>query len=157
VRRRPLTAAAAALAGLVALPAAAFACSCPGDVPEARRFAAADAAFVGVLERRRALDPPRPDGIVSSADRFVHRYRVQRRYKGRLGARVWVRTMRDGASCGLSARRARVALYLDRRDGTWHAGACSATSEAALRAVTRGAPRARAGAADLAPACRRPA
>lgn len=143
----------AALAGLLALPPAASACTCAGGVPEAKRFAAADAAFVGVLESRRQLDPPRSDGIVTSADRFVHRYRVQRRYKGRIGGRVWVRTVRDGASCGLPARR-RVALYLDRIDGAWHAGLCSTTSEAAIRAVVRGDRSARTAAVA---ACRRPA
>jgi hypothetical protein len=151
--RRLLVVIAAAPAGLLGLPTVAFACTCAGGVSEAKRFAAADAAFAGVLESRRRLDPPRPDGIVSTADRFVHRYRVQRRYKGRVGGKVWVRTVRDGASCGLTTRR-RVALYLDRLDGAWHAGLCSTTSEAAIRAVVR---RDRSAQTAAVAACRRPA
>jgi hypothetical protein len=116
------------------MPAAASACTCSAGVPEAKRFAAADAAFVGVLENRRALDSPRPDGVMSTADRFVHRYRVQRRYKGRLGGKLWVRTVRDGA---------------------WHAGLCSTTTEAAIRAVVRRRDRSAQTAAVA--ACRRPA
>jgi hypothetical protein len=81
------------------------------------------------------------------------RYRVQRRYKGRVGSKVWVRTVRDGASCGLTTRR-RVALYLDRLDGAWHAGLCSTTSEAAIRAVVR---RDRSAQTAAVAACRRPA
>ena len=136
-QRPPLVALAAAVTGVLALPAVASACTCARDVPEAKRFAAADAAFVGVLESRRALDPPRADGITSTGDRFVHRYRVQRRYKGRLGGKVWVRTVRSTYTCGIPARR-RVALYLDRENGTWQAASCSVTSEAALRAIVRG-------------------
>jgi hypothetical protein len=157
-RQRLLAVIAASLAGPLALPAAASACTCAAEVPESRRFAAADAALVGVLESRRPIDPPRADGLVSTGDRFVHRYRVQRRYKGRLGAKVWVRTVRSSATCGLPQRR-RVALYLDRIDGTWHAGLCSTTSEAAIRAVVRRRDRDRSAraAAALRPACRRAA
>jgi hypothetical protein len=157
-RRPPFVVIGAALAGALALPAAVKACTCPGGVPEAKRFAAADAAFVGVLESRRALDPPRPDGVIRSGDRFVHRYRVQRRYKGRLGDKVWVRTVRSDATCGLPTSR-RIALYLDRSQGTWQAGSCSVTSEAAIRAVVRRHDRDRSAraAAALLPACRRAA
>lgn len=157
-RRGLLAVVPAILASLLALPAAASACRCAAEVPEARRFAAADAAFVGVLESRRPIDPPRLDGIISTGDRFVHRYRVQRRYKGRLGAKVWVRTVRSSATCGLPNRR-RIALYLDRSDGAWHAGLCSTTSEAAIRAVVRRRDRERSArtAAVLLPACRRAA
>ena len=90
-----------------ALPATASACSC-ARLPEAERFKDADAAFTGRLVSRHALDPD-PDGVESSGDPFVHRYRLDRRYKGRLFRTVWVRTVRGEATCGVPTRR-RIAL-----------------------------------------------
>ena len=68
----------------------------------------------------------------SSGDRFVHRYRLDRRYKGRLFRTVWVRTVRGEEACGLPRRR-RVALYLERVRGHWVSGLCEVTTRRAMR------------------------
>jgi hypothetical protein len=119
----------------LALPATASACSC-AKLPEAERFKAADAAFTGTLVSRHALAPD-PDGVQSSGDPFVHRYRLDRRYKGRLSRTVWVRTVRDGATCGLPTGGP-VALYLDRVKGHWESGVCDVTTRGAMRRGARG-------------------
>jgi hypothetical protein len=127
--RRALWLPLAAVIGL-ALPATASACSC-AKLPEAKRMKAADAAFTGTLVSRHALDPD-PGGVESSGDPFVHRYRLERRYKGRLSRTVWVRTVRDESTCGLPTRR-RVALYLERVHGHWESGLCDVTTRRAMR------------------------
>jgi hypothetical protein len=128
VRRALLLPLAAVLA--LALPATASACSC-AQLPEAERFRAADGAFTGTLISRHALDPS--GGVESSGDPFVHQYRVERRYKGRrLFRTVWVRTVRDEATCGLPTRK-RVALYLDRVNGHWESGLCDVTTRRVMR------------------------
>jgi hypothetical protein len=132
--RRALLLPLAAVIGL-ALPATASACSC-AKLPEAMRFKVADAAFTGRLVSRHALDPD-PDGVESSGDPFVHKYRLDRRYKGRLSRTVWVRTVRDEATCGLPTRR-RVALYLTRVHGHWESDLCAVTTRRAMRAAARG-------------------
>jgi hypothetical protein len=130
----------------LALPAAAAACSCAA-VPEAQRFRGADAAFTGTLVSRHALKAPAADGVVGSGDPFVHRYRLNRRYKGRLGRTVWVRTVRGEESCGLPTRR-RIALYLERVHGHWEGGLCGVTTRRAMRAAAHGS---RASAASACP------
>jgi hypothetical protein len=132
----------AAIIGL-ALPATASACSCAKD-PEAKRFKDADAAFTGRLVSRHALNPPSPDGTQSTGDPFAHRYRLDRRYKGRLFRTVWVRTVRDESSCGVPTRH-RIALYLVRVHGHWEGGLCGVTTRGAMRAAAHGS---RAGAAS---------
>jgi hypothetical protein len=124
----------AAVIGL-ALPATASACSCAQE-PEAKRFREADAAFTGRLVSRHALDPD-PDGVESSGDPFAHRYRLDRRYKGRLFRTVWVRTVRGEETCGLPTRR-RIALYLLRVDGHWEGGLCGVTTRRAMRKAAGG-------------------
>ena len=96
----------------------------------------ADAAFTGTLVSRHALDPPVPDGSQSTGDPFVHRYRVDRRFKGRLGRTVWVRTVRDDSTCGLPTERP-IALYLDRVGGHWMGASCGVTTRRAMRAAAR--------------------
>jgi hypothetical protein len=125
------------LAAVIALvlPATASACSC-AKLPEAKRFKAAGAAFTGTLVSRHALDPH--SGVQSSGDPFVHRYRLDRRYKGRLFRTVWVRTVRDEATCGLPTQH-RIALYLTRVHGHWESDLCSVTTGRAMRAAARGA------------------
>jgi hypothetical protein len=119
-----------AVIATLGLPATASACSC-AKLPEASRFRAADAAFTGTLVSRHARDPD-PGGVESSGDPFVHKYRVERRYKGRrLFRTVWVRTVRDEATCGLPTRK-RVALYLDRVKGHWESGLCDVTTRRAM-------------------------
>ena len=120
----------------LALPAAASACSCAA-VPEAQRFRGADAAFTGTLVSRHALRAPAADGVEGSGDPFVHRYRLSRRYKGRLGRTVWVRTVRGEESCGLPTRR-RIALYLERVRGHWEGGLCGVTTRRAMRRAAQG-------------------
>ena len=123
-----------AIIGL-ALPATASACSC-AQLPEAEHFKDADAAFTGRLVSRHALDPD-PDGVESSGDPFVHRYRLDRCYKGRLFRTVWVRTVRGEATCGVPTRR-RIALYLMRVHGHWEGGLCGVTTRRAMRKAARG-------------------
>ena len=135
-----------ALVVALAAPASASACSCLA-APERERLRAADAAFAGTLVSRRALDPPAADGSRGTGDPFVHRYRVDRRYKGRLGRTVWVRTVRGGATCGVPARR-RVALYLQRVGRHWEGSLCGTTTRRAMRAAARGE---RGRAADVCP------
>ena len=135
----------AALALAPALPASASACSC-AKLPEAKRFRAADAAFTGTLLSRHALDPD-PDGVESTGDPFVHKYRVERRYKGRkLFRTVWVRTVRDEATCGCRPAGASRSTWTGSK-GTGRAG--SATSPPAAPC---GAPREGSGQAPPAPA-----
>ena len=45
---------------------------------------------------------------------------------------VWVRTVRDEATCGLPTRK-RVALYLERVKGHWESGLCDVTTRRAMR------------------------
>lgn len=118
------------------LPATASACSC-AKLPEAKRFRAADGAFTGTLVSRHALDP-KPGAPESSGDPFVHKYRLERRYKGRLFRTVWVRTVRGEETCGLPTRR-RVALYLDRVKGHWESALCEVTTRSAMRKAARDA------------------
>jgi hypothetical protein len=119
----------------LALPATASACSC-AKLPEVKRFKAADAAFTGTLVSRHAHDPD-PGGVESSGDPFVHRYRLDHRYKGRLFRTVWVRTVRDESTCGLPTRR-RIAVYLTRVHGHWEGDLCAVTTKHALRRAARG-------------------
>ena len=135
---------AAAMTGL-AVPATASACSC-AKLPEAERFKAADGAFTGTLVSRHALDPE-PGAAESSGDPFVHKYRLERRYKGRLARTVWVRTVRGEETCGLLTRP-RVALYLDRVKGHWESALCDVTTRRAMRKAARGG---RAAAASACP------
>ena len=123
-----------AIIGL-ALQATASACSC-AKLPEAKRFKAADAAFTGTLVSRHALDPH--SGVQGSGDPFVHRYGLDRSYEGRLFRTVWVRTVRDEATCGLPTRH-RIALYLTRVHGHWESDLCSVTTQRAMRRAARGA------------------
>ena len=112
-----------ACAAFAGVAADAQACSCvPFGDPRAE-LRRADAAFVGVFLRRR---PVRPSGAVtSSADPFVYVFRVERAVKGRLPRTIEVRSVRDGASCGLEVRpRQRVALLLRRARGRWHSSLC---------------------------------
>ena len=122
------------LALALGLPATASACSC-AKLPEAKRFSAADGAFTGTLVSRHALDP-KPGAPESSGDPFVHKYRLERRYKGRLFRTVWVRTVRGEETCGLPTRR-RVALYLDRVKGHWESALCDVTTRRAMRRGAR--------------------
>ena len=124
----------AAVIGL-ALPATASACSC-ARMPESTRFKEADAAFTGRLVSRHALDPE-PGGVQSSGDPFAHRYRLERRYKGRLFRTVWVRTVRGEETCGLPTQR-RIALYLIRVHGHWEGGLCGVTTRRAMRRAAHG-------------------
>jgi hypothetical protein len=132
--RRALWLPLAVVIGL-ALPATASACSC-AKLPEAKRFKAADAAFTGTLVSRHALHPD-PGGVESSGDPFVHRYRLDHRYKGRLSRTVWVRTVRDESTCGLPTPH-RIALYLTRVRGHWEGDLCTVTTKRALRTAARG-------------------
>ena len=104
----------------------------PGKLP------AADAAFVGRLIRVTA-EPVGP--YEPNEGTFV--YRVLRRYKGRLGRRVAVRSTLFSGNCGLDqqlGRRTALFLRRDRLDGRYEAGLCDEVSPAVMRRAARGQP-----------------
>lgn len=142
MRRVRIVLAGLAVAASGVLAAEAGACSC-AQQPERKRFAEADGAFVGTLVERRSLAPG-GQSFVGSGDPVVNVYRVERRYKGRLGTRVEIRTALSDATCGLTEEvGTRVALYLDRAGGRWESGSCSVSSAGAMRAAAARASRAR--------------
>ena len=76
---------------------------------------------------------PTPTAWRARATRSSTSTASSRRYKGRrLFRTVWVRTVRDEATCGLPTRK-RVALYLDRVKGHWESGLCDVTTRRAMR------------------------
>jgi hypothetical protein len=116
---------------------AALGCSCLPSAPR-EMLARADAAFVGVVESRRPLDPGRTqfgDDVVT--------FRVERALKGPLGERVEVRTSGSTASCGLEARpgdRAGLVLGRDAR-GAWQGGLCGQVDPTELQRAAAPLPR----------------
>ncbi len=114
-----------ALAGLGAFAASASACSCAWK-PDADRFTAAEAAFVGTLVEHRVV----------GEFRAVQVYRVDEVHKGAFGETVEIHTAESGGTCGLSNQLGnQVALYPVRRNGVWDAGACDVGSVAGMRAA----------------------
>jgi hypothetical protein len=111
---------------LVAVPAeAAHACSC-APINDKQAMRVSDGAFVG-----RLLSVKRVEGDDSAAR---YRYRVLRRYKGRMGDFVTVRSAFDEATCGLPKKIGnRYALYLDRRGRRWTSSLCMRTTPRAMR------------------------
>lgn len=68
-------------------------------------------------------------------------FRVARRYKGRFGRRVSVRSSTDGASCGLDLKRGeRAGLFLrrNRHTGQFESDLCRVVSPAQMRRAARG-------------------
>ncbi len=131
------------LAGAVAALAAelAMACSCAPQ-PAREGLRAADAALVGVVTARRVA-PIGEDGVFSSGDPAEVDVRVERAYKGALGALVTVHTVAGGATCGIEARVGqRVGLFLQRRaDGGWTSSLCSMVDPDALARAAEPLPR----------------
>jgi hypothetical protein len=134
---RGIAAAGAALVLALVGAESAQACSCvPPDVRA--RLKDADGAFVGRLVAVRVVDPPEEGEPISSGDPTDYIYRVGRVYKGgpglRRGRRVKVRSVRDGATCGLPRGRGRLyGLFLTRAGGRWHSNLCSVVSPAQMR------------------------
>jgi hypothetical protein len=88
------------VAGFVAFPEDAAACSCAGGVDPRVVLREADAAFVGtVIERRESHRDP-DDAVWSSGDPVTLVFRVEESVKGDLGTLVEVETSFSGASCG---------------------------------------------------------
>ncbi len=116
-----------ALVALGAFAASASACSCPWK-PDAERFAAAEAAFVGTLVDRHVID----------RYRSVHVYRVDEVHKGAFGETVEIETATDGGTCGLPPQTGtQSAIYPRRFEGGWRAGSCDEGSVAGMRAAAR--------------------
>ena len=146
--RRVIAASGAALAiALVAAPAA-QACSCVPPDPKAM-LREADGAFIGRLMAVRAVDPLRRGRVRLQRGPTDYIYRVGRVYNGgpglRRGRRVRVRSVRDGATCGLPRGRGRLyGLFLTRAGGLWHSNLCSVVTPAEMRrAAASGRPEVR--------------
>ena len=136
MRRVALATALAVAGGLLSAEGAA-ACSCVPPKPRAM-LRASDGAFIGRLVAVRDVDPPVEGGPIGSGDPVDYVYRVGRVFKRgpglRRGRRVSVRSVRDGATCGLPRARGRLyGLFLQRRDRRWHSNLCLTVSPSALR------------------------
>ncbi|MEA2332955.1 MAG: Tissue inhibitor of metalloproteinase [Thermoleophilaceae bacterium] len=132
---RGILALVAASGALLIAADAALACSCVA-IPAREKLEQADGAVVARLLSVKRLDDG--DETVSSADRTNYVYRVGRVYKGRprlaRGRRLTVRSAYESASCGLSNRvGVLTGLFLHRRGGRWHAGACDEVSPRDMR------------------------
>jgi hypothetical protein len=112
----------AAVATLAATAESAHACSCVAPDPRVL-LAQSDGAFVGRLVSSRRLGP----------GRRLLTFRVERRVKGAIGARVDVESPADSAGCGVSAPVGRrVGIFLDRHRGRWLSTLCRQVDPAAL-------------------------
>lgn len=114
------------IAGLVAGPAQAAACSCARpDVRE--QLDASDAAFVGRLVR--VTD--------EGTDQALYRFRIDQIVKGEFDDNeVVVRAARDEAQCGLRRTEPDLAVgvFLTGGDGEWSSSLCAQTDAAVLLA-----------------------
>ena len=135
--RRVALATALALAGGLLGAEGAAACSCAPPHPRAM-LRASDGAFIGRLVAVREVDPPAEGETIGPGDPVDYVYRVGRVFKRgpglRRGRRVSVRSVRDGATCGLPRGKGRLyGLFVDRRSRRWHSNLCKVVSPAALR------------------------
>jgi hypothetical protein len=121
------------LAGVLALPAAASACSLNAASP-AERVARVDAAVYGRVIAREHLGRT-PTGW---GERYRYTLEVKRVFKGRLGRVIAVEGTSNDAMCGVGVLRvgAHVGLLLRGRGEPWPVGLFSRISRAELeRAV----------------------
>lgn len=127
-----------ALLALGVFAASASACSCAA-VPDAERFAAAEAAFIGTLVERRDLGDPNRR-YRSSTDPYVNVYRVDESFKGGFSGTVELRTAMSSATCGLdSPVGTQSAIYPRRVEGVWGAASCDVGTIAGMRAAAAAA------------------
>jgi hypothetical protein len=140
--RGALPAAAAVLAVGLASAEGAQACSCVTRHDLRAAMEHADGAFIGRLVAVRAVNPPAEDEPVSSADPTDYVYRVGRVFNGgpglKRGRKVSVRSVRDGATCGLPRTRGRLyglLAYRERR--RWRSDSCNVFAPAELRGAWR--------------------
>jgi hypothetical protein len=122
------------------------ACSCIEQTPRAlkRSFRTSDAAFVGRVVRIEMNTATPRGGSRAAPLESTYRFRVERRYKGRLGREVSVVV---GGACDPGLRRGeRTGLFLSRhpRTGRFESSACDVVTPAQMRRAARGS-RARAG------------
>jgi hypothetical protein len=134
---RRLAIAAVALGTLLLAADSAMACSCVPPRP-AQQLKQADGAFVGRLVAVREVDPPAEGEPVGSGDPMDYVYRVGRVYKRgpglRRGNRVRVRSVRDGATCGLPRGRGKLyGLFVQRENRRWHGNLCQVVTPAQMR------------------------
>ena len=87
---------------LLATPGTARACSCE-DTPLSEYADEVAVAFMG-RQVGRTVPPPDSEGFVSSADPTTLVFEVERVYKGRVGPRITVHTVRFSESCGVDLR-----------------------------------------------------
>jgi hypothetical protein len=79
----------------------AHACSCTGGT-DAEKFKLAQAVFTGTLVGRE--EPNESASVQSSADPVIYTFAVDRVYKGTITNPQRVKSVVDGASCGLELR-----------------------------------------------------
>lgn len=107
----------------------AAAATCSQETPRAR-LAAADAAFVGRLERTAAIP-----GVRNRIDYF---FVVDQVVKGELGRRVAVRSGAGREALGFSLERdVASGILLDREGGIWVGGLCGQVTPSQLVEATR--------------------
>ncbi len=123
----------AVLAGALALPAAASACSCVAPQP-AEQLREADGAVVARLLAVR----PVGDGLDAN---FVYRTGLVVKGDGlRRGRRLVLRSSRSSAACGLPTDVGGLqGMFLSRTRGRWGASLCSLTTRRVLRRLDGGA------------------
>jgi len=110
----------------------ASACSCAAEPITAETFRESDAALIGRLRERVAVNE------------YEHelRYRVRRVFRGRrvieAGSTVRVRTSAQGSACGIETREGgRDGLFLSRGGGRWQGGLCSTTGPREMRRAAK--------------------
>lgn len=115
----------------------AMACSCVPLKPR-EQLKASDAAFIGRLVAVREVDPPAEGEPIGSGDPMDYIYRVGRIYKDgpgiTRGRRARVRSVRDGATCGLPDQVGElIGLFVQRENHRWHGNLCLTTSARKMR------------------------
>ena len=121
-----------AVALLLAVPAAASACSCAQPQKPRQEIRAADAAvFVKVVKRTVAGSA----GPYITGEKLRYRLRVIRDYKRNVPGRITVTGSSNSALCGLSLRKGqKVGLLLDKAGRRYSASLCSVRSRKHLEA-----------------------
>ncbi len=118
-------------------PRTAFACSC-ALVPLSEYADEVALAFTGRQLERVELIPPDSSGVVSTADPVILVFQVHWVYKGRVGTRVEVRTVRGRTSCGIDfgGRGVTGVAAFETREGGLQVSSCwSSVTSAELEEV----------------------
>jgi hypothetical protein len=124
-----------ALLGVLAVPAAADACSCVSQ-PPAQQLRQADGAVVARLVAVRPIG-----GQAALQAKFVYRTGLVVKGAGlERGRRLVLRGSTSSAACGLSTDVGGLSgLFLHRSGGRWGSSLCGQTARAVMRRLARGA------------------